>query len=151
MNAALLTFLDTKNGEDRVVPVGQQALKTFQEMSRTPAGLVFVRANGEPIKDFRRAWLNALKAAGLGKHLFHGNRRSQAVNLMTAGVDEQTAMEITGHKDSQTFRGYRVLVEEAKRAAIAKRDSMMSSEIKPSSSRVADSAAEPANAGNTGK
>jgi integrase len=120
-----LTFLDTKNGEDRVVPLGQQALKTFQEMNRTPGGLVFVRANGEPIKDFRRAWLNALRAAGLGKHLFHGNRRSQAVNLMTAGVDEQTAMELTGHKDSETFRGYRVLVEEAKRAAIAKRDSVL--------------------------
>ena len=122
-----LTFLDTKNGEDRVVPLGQQALKTIQEMNlnRTPGGLVFVRANGEPIKDFRRAWLKALEAAGLGKHLFHGNRRSQAVNLMTAGVDEQTAMEITGHKDSETFRGYRVLVEEAKRAAIAKRDSVL--------------------------
>jgi hypothetical protein len=90
--------------------------------------------------------LKALEAAGLGKHLFHGNRRSQAVNLMT-GVDEQTAMEITGHKDSETFRGYRVLVEEAKRAAMAKRDSMMSFEIKPSSSRVADSATEPANTG----
>jgi hypothetical protein len=65
---------------------------------------------------------------------------------MTAGVDEQTAMEITGHKDTETFRGYRVLVEEAKRAAIAKRDSMMScAAIKPSSSRVADSAAETAN------
>jgi len=53
-------------------------------MNRTPGGRVFVRANGEPIKDFRRAWLKALKAVGLGKHLFHGNRRSQAVNLMTA-------------------------------------------------------------------
>jgi len=119
-----LMFPDTKNGEDRVVPLGQQALKTLQGMKRTSAGLVFVRADGEPIKDFRRAWLKALRAAGLGKHLFHGNRRSQAVNLMAAGVDEQTAMAITGHKDSDTFRGYRVLVEEAKRAAIAKRDSV---------------------------
>jgi integrase len=137
-------FPDTKNGEDRIVPLGQQALNTLREMHRTP-GPVFVRTNGKPIKDFRRAWLKALKAAGLGKHLFHGNRRSQAINLMTAGVDEQTAMEITGHKDSETFRGYRVLVEEAKRAAIAKRDSMMScSAIKPSSSRVADPAAETA-------
>jgi integrase len=120
-----LMFPDTKNGEDRVVPLGQQAVKALQEMKRTAVGLVFVRADGEPIKDFRRAWSKALKAAGLGKHLFHGNRRSQAVNLMAAGVDEQTAMAITGHKDSDTFRGYRVLVEEAKRAAIAKRDSVL--------------------------
>ena len=142
-----LMFLNTKNGEDRIVPLGQHALQTLKEMNRTPGGLVFVRANGEPIKDFRRTWLTAVKAAGLGKHLFHGNRRSQAVNLITAGVNEQTAMAITGYKDIETLRGYNVLVEEAKRAAIAKRDSMMSSEIKPSSSRVTDSAAEPANAG----
>jgi integrase len=142
-----LMFPDTKNGEDRVVPLGQQALKTFREMKRIAGGPVFVRANGEPIKDFRGAWLKALEAAGLGKHLFHGNRRSQAVNLMTAGVDEQTAMALTGHKDSATFRGYRVLVEEVKRAAIAKRDSMMASEIKPSSIRATDSATESANAG----
>jgi hypothetical protein len=44
---------------------------------------------------------------------------------MTAEVDEQTAMAITGHKYSDTFRGYRVLIEEAKRAAIAKRDSVL--------------------------
>lgn len=137
------TFLNTKNGEDRIVPLGQHALRTLKEMNRTPGGLVFVRANGQPIKDFRRTWLRAVKAAGLGKHLFHGNRRSQAVNLITAGVNEQTAMAITGHKDIETFRGYNVLVEEAKRAAIVKRDSMMSSEIKPSSSRVTDSAADP--------
>jgi integrase len=121
-----LMFPDTKNGEDRIVPLGQQALKALQEMKRTPGALVFVRANGQPVKDFRGAWLKALKAAGLGEHhLFHGNRRSQAVNLMTAGVDEQTAMAITGHKDTETFRSYRVLVEEAKRAAITKRDSVL--------------------------
>ena len=139
-------FPDTKNGEDRVVPLGQQALKTFREMKRSAGGLVFVRANGEPIKDFRGAWLKALEVAGLGKHLFHGNRRSQAVNLMTAGVDEQT-MALTGHKDSTTFRGYRVLVEEVKRAPIAKRDSMMASEIKPSSIRATDSGTKSASAG----
>jgi integrase len=125
LESGSLMFPDTKNGEDRIVPLGQKALNTFRGMKQTPQGPVFVRANGEPIKDFRRAWLKALKAAGLGKHLFHGNRRSQAVNLMAAGVDEQTAMAITGHKDSETFRGYRVLVEEAKRAAIAKRDSVL--------------------------
>jgi hypothetical protein len=59
------------------------------------------------------------------KHVFHGNRRSPAVNLMASDVDEQTAMSLTGHKDTKTFREYRVLVEEAKRAAIAKRDATL--------------------------
>ena len=121
-----LLFRNTKNSTDRLVPLGQKALETLKEMKVVPGSPVFTR-NGRPIKDFRRAWEKALEDSGIkGHHVFHGNRRSQAVNLMTAGVDEQTAMEITGHKDSQTFRGYRVLIEEAKRAAIAKRDSVVS-------------------------
>ena len=44
---------------------------------------------------------------------------------MASGVDEQTAMSLTGHKDTNTFRNYRVLVEEVKRAAIKKRDSIL--------------------------
>ena len=103
------------------VPLGKEALKALTPMKQD-AGLVFTKG-GKPIKDFRRTWEKALLAAGIeGKHLFHGNRRSQVMNLMASDVDEQVAMSITGHNDTNTFRGYRVLLEEAKRAAIAQRD-----------------------------
>lgn len=126
-----LLFRDTKNGEDRNVPLGAQAIKTLHALrAANPGnGLVFTRG-GKPIKNFRSAWEKALAAAGIpGKHLFHGNRRSQAVNLMASDVDEQTAMSLTGHKDTKTFREYRVLVEEAKRAAIAKRDATLKNAV----------------------
>lgn len=34
-------------------------------------------------------------------------------------------MSLTGHKNTDTFRNYRVLVEEAKRAAIKQRDAAL--------------------------
>jgi integrase len=123
--AGTLVFHDTKNGEDRLVPLGHAGLKALKALATgDAAGQVFTR-NGQPILDFRHAWQSATKAAGLEEHLFHGNRRSQAVNLMAAGIDEQTAMSLTGHKDANTFRSYRVLVEEAKRAAIKQRDAAL--------------------------
>jgi len=126
LDSGTVTFHDTKNGEDRSVPLGQHGIKTLRALHATKKSERVFTRNGRPIKNFNRAWVKALNASGLeGKHLFHGNRRSQAVNLMAAGVDKQTAMELTGHKDGQTFDGYRVLVEEAKRAAIAKRDAAM--------------------------
>ena len=123
LKTGTLLFTNTKNGEDRTVPVGAAALRTLRALRKQNPNEEFVfTRNGKPIRNFRRAWDKACESAGLNGHLFHGNRRSQAVNLMAAGVDEQIAMDITGHKDTQTFRGYRVLVEHAKRAAIAKRD-----------------------------
>jgi integrase len=121
LKTGTLFFPDTKNGEDRTVPLGAEALKALTAMTKGD-GLVFTK-NGKPLKDFRKSWEKALLAAGIGgKHLFHGNRRSQVMNLMASDVDEQVAMSITGHNDTNTFRGYRVLLEEAKRAAIAQRD-----------------------------
>ena len=46
-----LTFLDTKNSEDRVVPLGQQALKTIQmNLNRTPGGLSSSEQTANPLR-----------------------------------------------------------------------------------------------------
>jgi len=69
-----------------------------QRAANPKAEYVFTR-NGEPIKDFRKAWRTALEKAGLvaGRkgHTFHGTRRGVATNLMRARVDVKTAMAIT--------------------------------------------------------
>jgi len=122
MDAGLLLFRETKNREPREVPfIGPlgDTLKALRA-EHPDTEFVFVRKSGRPIKDFRRAWELAIKAVGLEGHRWHGNRRSLAVNLVASGVDEQTAMSLTGHKDRATFRGYNVLVRAAKQAAAAK-------------------------------
>ena len=45
--------------------------------------------------------------------------------ITNAIVKGSTAMSLTGHKNTDTFRNYRVLVEEAKRAAIKQRDAAL--------------------------
>jgi integrase len=41
--------------------------------------------------------------------LVHDLRRSAAMNLIAAGIDEQTSMKFLGHRSAETFRRYRVL------------------------------------------
>src|SRR5262245_54672677 len=54
---------------------------------------------GQPIADFWDVWREALKAAELpAGRLFHDLRRSAVRTLIRAGVDETTAMKVSGHK-----------------------------------------------------
>jgi hypothetical protein len=54
---------------------------------------------GQPITDFGDVWRNALQAAGLPPaRLFHDLRRSAVRTLIRTGVDETTAMKVSGHK-----------------------------------------------------
>lgn len=66
---------------------------------------VFTRS-GKPVLNFRGASDNACKTAKLPGLLIHDLRRSTMRNLIPAGVNEATAMEITGHKTASVFRCY---------------------------------------------
>jgi integrase len=112
LKVGIMTFRDTKNSEDREVPIIGPARMALEQLraAHPDSELVFVRVDGQPIKTFRKAWLAAVRRAGLQGKRFHGTRRSAAVNLMAAGIDSQTARRITGHKDARTFEGYRVLL-----------------------------------------
>ena len=117
LKAGLVTFLNTKNGDDRTVPLTSEALAALKQLreAHPDSEFVFVRRDGRPIKNFRTAWAGARKRAGLPcegreKKLFHGLRRGVTTNLAEAHVDEKTAMEFTGHKDIATHRAYRQLM-----------------------------------------
>jgi integrase len=110
LKEGFMTFHDTKNGEDRDVPIIGDARKALESLRKAhpDSEHVFVRKNGQPVLDFRRAWQNATEAAGLPGKKFHGLRRGMATRLMaTPGIDSQTARLITGHKDAATFEQYR--------------------------------------------
>lgn len=64
---------------------------------------------GEPVRDFRGAWRKAAEAIRRPGLQFHDLRRSAVTNMIRAGVPEQTAMRISGHRTSAVFRRYRIV------------------------------------------
>jgi integrase len=88
--------------------------------------LVFTSPDGQPI-DYsnwrRRVWLPAVEAAGLAGAGFHDLRRTNATQLVVAGVDVKTVQTRLGHADPRlTLAVYAQAVRDADRDAAARLD-----------------------------
>ena len=123
---------ETKNDEGRVIPLTGELYQVlvFQKQTRDQlwpqCRLVFHRY-GKRIKDFRGAWEEASKRAGLWneetdkpKYIFHDLRRTGARNLVRAGVSERVVMLIGGWKTRSVFERYNVVTESDLHDAAAK-------------------------------
>ena len=112
----------TKNEEARTFPfrvLPELADLLQQQRERTTAmelatgtiiPWVFHR-EGKPIKDFRKAWENACKAAGVPGRIPHDFRRTAVRNLERAGVPRSVAKKLTGHKTDSVYNRYAIVSE----------------------------------------
>jgi integrase len=116
---ARLKAEDSKNAEPWVLPLAGRLWEVIQQRAkarRLDCPFVF-HLDGKKIGDFRKVWKTACDAAGLEGLLIHDLRRCAARNLSRAGVQEQTAMKITGHKTPSMYRRYRIVDEKELREA----------------------------------
>jgi integrase len=64
---------------------------------------------GSPIVDYRQAWNRACAAAGVAGRIPHDFRRTAARNLVNAGVDPMTTMQLVGWEDVNMLRRYNII------------------------------------------
>lgn len=90
----------TKNGGYRRLPLTDRAREILRakSTSSTPAGRVFTRGNGTPLRSVREAFLGARDRAKLPDLRFHDLRHTFATRLVTGGVDIVTVQRLLGHR-----------------------------------------------------
>jgi integrase len=145
-----LSAADTKTRQARTIPVAAEPLamlrvsKVRRDQVDPTCDAVFYRARRRnvdgaggplaPLGDFRIDWMQACCAAKLGEMvgpegkqtyrglIFHDLRRSGVRQLIRSGVDEHTAMRISGHLTRSIFARYDIVSLDDLRAATKKLD-----------------------------
>jgi integrase len=120
---AYLRIDSSKNKQSWILPLTGRLWEIIQQRGkyRRPDCLYVFHRAGRQVKDFRAAWNTACKKANLvgGRSGVtpHDLRRCAARNLSRAGVPEQIAMRVTGHKTASMYRRYRIVDERDLREA----------------------------------
>ena len=95
---------------------------------------VFCHSDGSRIIDFRGAWANACKDAGVPGRLVHDFRRTAVRNLERAGVSRSAAMKMTGHKTDAVYQRYAITDSAMLQEAAVKLAALHASEAPDSAS-----------------
>ncbi|MBL7130804.1 MAG: site-specific integrase [Candidatus Omnitrophica bacterium] len=108
--------MDTKNGEKREIPMNEQVKTALIRTRKHPESpYVFCSKDGEPFYNVRKSLFTALKKAGI---INHDLRHTFASHLVIAGVDLNTARELTGHKSLEMTLRYSHLSPDRKKRAV---------------------------------
>jgi|TARA_R110000803_G_scaffold110050_1_gene178441 integrase len=99
-NKKLAIFRDTKNGEDRTIPLSNVALEILK---RYPFGDNFFRFT---YGSFRFYYKQARRRAGLSDFRFHDLRACFCTNALTSGLSIAEVSVITGHKSWSQLKRY---------------------------------------------
>jgi integrase len=103
MQARVAIFRDTKNGEDRAIPLSHGALAVLQKVNalNLPGPTVFPLTRNAIVA----AWRRILKRAAIDDFRFHDLRHEACTRLFERGLSVMEVQKITGHKTlSQLLR-----------------------------------------------
>jgi integrase len=91
------------------VELEQERLRTG---ARAKHDFVFIRENGEPIRDITGAWEFASKRANITDRRPHDFRRTRITAWTDAGVPTHAVKWWSGHKDSSVHGNYVIVTDE---------------------------------------
>jgi len=133
---------ETKNDEGRTVYLDDELQEVFHQQWETRKNLlpyVFLNEDGsDKIKSFRKTWIAACKDAKIGNRLFHDFRRTAVRNMVRAGIPENVAMKISGHKTRSVFDRYNIVNNADLQLAAQKQAVYLESQTSTFSSTVHD-------------
>jgi len=118
----VITLKDTKNGENRSLPlVGQplELLKSHILIIGKPSSLIFPSPTSsyKPL-DIRSAWERAVRTANITNFRFHDLRHTTASYLAMSGHSLLDIATLLGHKDLQMTKRYAHLSQEYKKGMV---------------------------------
>ena len=118
----LLSFKNTKNYEERVIPLNDIALDVLRRIPRQLHNeYVFITPatkRGAQIVDVKKSFKTALRDAGIQDFRFHDLRHTFASHLVMAGVDLANVKELMGHKDIKMTLRYAHLSPDYKKRGV---------------------------------
>ncbi|NGX38388.1 MAG: Tyrosine recombinase XerC [Chlamydiae bacterium] len=126
-----ITLRETKNGEIRVVPLGDQVVEMLvqlEKIRRLDTLLVFpprISAKVQKRIDIRHVWLKALQVAGVKGFRIHDLRHTAASYLTMSGASLTETAEILGHKSLSQVQRYSHLSETHKGHVIQKMNEVL--------------------------
>jgi integrase len=102
-------FMDTKNGEDRGVPITgiiYGELDKFSKIRNIKSDFVFISSDGIKLIYFRDKFTDTVEAAGINDFRFHDLRHTAASYLAMNGASLLEIAEILGHKTLAMVKRY---------------------------------------------
>lgn len=114
-----VTFIKTKNGEDRTLRLTNRAQAVLEAVGPTEQGPVFTY-KGKAVMDMNTSFKRACEIACIEDFRFHDLRHTFASRLVQQGVPLYEIMHLTGHKTVSMVQRYAHLAPDFQERAIAK-------------------------------
>lgn len=103
LNRCTAHLPDTKNGDARTVPLSSTAVRVLRALPRSLHSPAFPGLTTEAVK---RAYIRAVRRAGIRNLRFHNLRHEATTRLFEKGLNIMEVASITGHKDLRMLRRY---------------------------------------------
>jgi integrase len=106
-------FMNTKNGENRGVPMSDKVykeLKEFQKIRNIKSDYLFTTKDGKKLIDMRVRFYKVLESAGIDCR-FHDLRHTVASHIAMNGGSLLDIAQVTGHKTMQMVKRYSHLTQ----------------------------------------